>query len=69
VDDVDAGLLDAADVEGVSIDELHDDNAEDVFVGQARLRFRRASRWRERQHPHFSQHRGEMGHPLPPHVQ
>jgi hypothetical protein len=33
VDDVDAGFFDAADVEGVGVDELHDDDAEDVFVG------------------------------------
>jgi hypothetical protein len=33
VDYVDAGFLYAADVEGVGVDELHDDYAEDVFVG------------------------------------
>ncbi len=33
MDDVDAGFLDAADVEGVGVDELHDDDAENVFVG------------------------------------
>jgi len=33
MDDVDTGLFDAADVEGVGVDELHDDDAEDVFVG------------------------------------
>ena len=33
VDDVDAGFLDAAYVERVGVDELHDDDAEDVFVG------------------------------------
>src|SRR5579863_1758841 len=57
MDDVDAGFLDAADVEGVGVDELHDDDAENVFVGE-RLRggdlggdrpgrFRRAARWRD----------------------
>ena len=34
VDYVDAGFLDAADIEGVGVDELHDDDAEDIFVGQ-----------------------------------
>jgi len=34
VDDVDAGFFDAADVEGVGVDELHDYYAEDVFVGE-----------------------------------
>ena len=34
MDDVDAGFLDAADVEGVGVDELHDDDAEDVVVGE-----------------------------------
>src|ERR1700691_2659291 len=34
VDDVDTGFLYAADVEGVGVDELHDDDAEDVFVRQ-----------------------------------
>ena len=38
MDDVDAGFLDAADVEGVGVDELHDDDAEDVFVGEGRGR-------------------------------
>ena len=33
VNDVDAGFLDAADIEGVGLDELHNDDAEDVFVG------------------------------------
>ena len=33
VDYVDAGFLDAAYVEGVGIDELHDDDAENIFVG------------------------------------
>jgi hypothetical protein len=33
VNDMDAGFLDAADVEGVGVDELHDDDAENVFVG------------------------------------
>ena len=35
MDDVDAGFFDAADVEGVGVDELHDDYAEDVFVGES----------------------------------
>jgi hypothetical protein len=30
---VDAGFFDAADVEGMGVYELHDDYAEDVFVG------------------------------------
>src|SRR5271166_3478505 len=34
VNDVDAGFLDAADVEGVGVNELHDDDAEDVVVGE-----------------------------------
>ena len=33
MDDVDAGFFDAADVEGVGVDELHDDDVENVFVG------------------------------------
>src|ERR1700722_13155723 len=33
VDDVDAGFLDAANIEGVGVEELHDDYPEDVFVG------------------------------------
>ena len=32
VDDVDAGFLDAAHVEGMGIDELHNDDAENIFV-------------------------------------
>ena len=38
MDDVDAGFLDAADIEGVGVDELHDDDAENVFVGEGRGR-------------------------------
>ena len=35
VNDVDASFLNAADIERVGIDELHNDYAEDVFVGDA----------------------------------
>src|ERR1022692_2154388 len=33
--DVDAGLLDRAYVEGVSVDELHDDHAENILISEA----------------------------------
>ena len=32
VDDMYAGFFDASDIEGVRIDELHDDHPEDVFI-------------------------------------
>ncbi len=34
MDDVDAGFLDRADVEGVGVQKLHDQHAKNIFVGQ-----------------------------------
>ena len=38
VGDVDAGLLDGAQVEGLGVDELHDEDAEEVGVAERRAR-------------------------------
>lgn len=32
--DVDAGLLDTADIEGFGVDELHDEDAEEILVAE-----------------------------------